>query len=241
MLHARSFFLLFFHSLTRHQRHKMLATKTVFKYTYKAKLLGPNVASCLSQTLRILTQASCYLAALVSRNLALRHSAAFIRSDVTLCYSAALMSLILTWCYSAAFISQTLTRCYSAAFMSQTLTLCYSPAFMSPILTWCYSADVMNLNLIVSLISFKQTHHDILWLRKWVSPNKYHITWSAHQPMHTLKLFTLKLLKMLRHVSIIRSSSGSCLILAKITLLKTFTAWFSYNNLLMWQHVCNIN
>ena len=37
--------------------------------------------------------------------------------------------------------------------------------------------------------------------------------------MHTLKLFTLKLLKMLRHVSIIRSSSGSCLFLAKITLL----------------------
>ena len=59
--------------------------------------------------------------------------------------------------------------------------------------------------------------------------------WSAHQPMHTLKLFTLKLLTMLRHVSIIRSSSGSCLFLAKITLLKTFTAWFSYNNFLMWQ------
>ena len=29
---------------------------------------------------------------------------------------------------------------------------------------------------------------------------------------------------MLRHVSIIRPSSGSCLFLAKITLLKTFTA-----------------
>ena len=63
------------------------------------------------------------------------------------------------------------------------------------------------------------------------------VTWSAHQPMNTLKLFTLKLLKMLRHVSIIRSSSGSCLFLAKITLLKTFTAWFSYNNLVTWQHV----
>jgi hypothetical protein len=63
------------------------------------------------------------------------------------------------------------------------------------------------------------------------------VTWSAHQPMHTLKLFTLKLLKTLRHVSIIRSSSGSCLFLAKITLLKTFTAWFSYNNFVMWQHV----
>ena len=34
---------------------------------------------------------------------------------------------------------------------------------------------------------------------------------------------------MLRCVSIIRSSSGSCLLLAKITLLKTFTGWFSYN------------
>ena len=55
--------------------------------------------------------------------------------------------------------------------------------------------------------------------------------------MHTLKLFTLKLLKMFRHVSIIRSSSASCLFLAKITLLKTFTAWFSYNSLAMWQHV----
>ena len=62
-------------------------------------------------------------------------------------------------------------------------------------------------------------------------------TWSVHQPMHTLELFILKLLKMLRHVSIIWSSSGSCLFLAKITLLKTFTAWFSYNNLVIWQHV----
>ena len=34
--------------------------------------------------------------------------------------------------------------------------------------------------------------------------------------MHTFELFILKLLKMLRHVSIIRSSSGSCLFLAKI-------------------------
>ena len=40
--------------------------------------------------------------------------------------------------------------------------------------------------------------------------------------MNTLKLFTLKLLKMLRHVSIIRSSSGRCLFLAKITLLNVF-------------------
>ena len=63
------------------------------------------------------------------------------------------------------------------------------------------------------------------------------VTWSAHQPMHKLKLFTLQLLKMLRHVSIIRSSSGNCPFLAKITLLKTFTAWFSYNSLVMWQHV----
>jgi len=63
------------------------------------------------------------------------------------------------------------------------------------------------------------------------------VTWSAHHPMHTLKLFTLKLLKMLRQVSIIRSSSGSCLFLAKIALLKIFTAWFSYNNLVMWQQV----
>jgi len=39
--------------------------------------------------------------------------------------------------------------------------------------------------------------------------------------MHTFKLFTLKLLKVLRRVSIIRSSSGSCLFLSKITLLKT--------------------
>ena len=62
-------------------------------------------------------------------------------------------------------------------------------------------------------------------------------TWSVLQPMHTIKLFILKLLKMLRHVSIIRSSSCSCLFLAKITLLKTFTAWFSYNSLVMWQHV----
>ena len=54
------------------------------------------------------------------------------------------------------------------------------------------------------------------------------VTWSVHQPMHTLKLFILKLLKMLRHVLIIRPSTGSCLFLAKITLLKTFTAWFSY-------------
>jgi len=58
--------------------------------------------------------------------------------------------------------------------------------------------------------------------------------------MHTLN-FILKLfktlLKMLRHVSIIRSSSGSCLFLAKIILLKTFTARYSYNNLAMWQHV----
>ena len=46
--------------------------------------------------------------------------------------------------------------------------------------------------------------------------------------MHTLKLFTLKLLKMLRHVSIIRSSSGSGLFLAKITLLKT-----SINNVIL--------
>ena len=42
-----------------------------------------------------------------------------------------------------------------------------------------------------------------------VNTNK--VTWSVHQPMHTLKLFILKLLKMLWHVSIIRSSSGSCL------------------------------
>ena len=42
---------------------------------------------------------------------------------------------------------------------------------------------------------------------------------------------------MLRHVSIIRSSSGSCLFLAKIILLKIFTAWFSYNSFVMWQHV----
>jgi len=61
--------------------------------------------------------------------------------------------------------------------------------------------------------------------------------WSVHQPMHTLKLFILKLVKMLRHVSIIRSSSGSCLFLAKITLLKIFTAWFSNNSLVMWQRV----
>ena len=47
--------------------------------------------------------------------------------------------------------------------------------------------------------------------------------------MHTLKLFTLKLLKMLPHVSIIRSSSGSCLFLAKITLLKTFNAILARN------------
>jgi hypothetical protein len=62
-------------------------------------------------------------------------------------------------------------------------------------------------------------------------------TWSAHQPMHTLKLFIWNLLKILRRVSVIRSSSGSCLFLAKITLLEIFTAWFSYNNLAMWQHV----
>ena len=35
---------------------------------------------------------------------------------------------------------------------------------------------------------------------------------------------------MLRHVSIIRSSSWSCLFLAKITLFKIFTPWFSYNS-----------
>ena len=74
-------------------------------------------------------------------------------------------------------------------------------------------------------------------IRIHLTPNNVQDTWSAHQPMHTLKLFTLKLLKMLRHVSIFRSSSGSCLFLAKITLLKTFTAWFSYSNLVMWQHV----
>ena len=56
------------------------------------------------------------------------------------------------------------------------------------------------------------------------------LTWSAHQPVHTLKLFTLKFLKMLRHVSIIRSTSGSCLFLAKITLLKTFTL---FNNVIL--------
>ena len=50
--------------------------------------------------------------------------------------------------------------------------------------------------------------------------------------MHTLKLFTLKLLKMLRHVSIIQSS-GSCLFLAKITLLKTFTAVNVFNNVIL--------
>ena len=55
------------------------------------------------------------------------------------------------------------------------------------------------------------------------------VTWLAHQPMHTLKLFTLKLLEMLWHVSIIRSSSGSCLFLAKITLLKTFNAILARN------------
>ena len=52
-----------------------------------------------------------------------------------------------------------------------------------------------------------------------------------------VKTFLKTFLKMLRHVSIIRSSSGSCLFLAKITLLKTFTAWYSYNNLAMWQYV----
>ena len=51
--------------------------------------------------------------------------------------------------------------------------------------------------------------------------------------MRTLKLFTFKLLKMLRHVSIIRSSSGSCLFLAKITLLKTFTAVNAFNNVIL--------
>ena len=47
---------------------------------------------------------------------------------------------------------------------------------------------------------------------------------------------------MLRHVSITRSSSGSCLFLAKITLLKTFTALFSNNSLMMWQHavLCSV-
>ena len=49
------------------------------------------------------------------------------------------------------------------------------------------------------------------------------VTWSAHQPMHIFKLFTLKFLKILRHVSITLSSSGSCLFLAKITLVKTCT------------------
>ena len=62
------------------------------------------------------------------------------------------------------------------------------------------------------------------------------VTRLAHQPMHTLKLFMLKLLKMLRHVSILRSS-GSCLFLAKITLLKTFTTLLAYNSLVMWQYV----
>ena len=33
---------------------------------------------------------------------------------------------------------------------------------------------------------------------------------------------------------------GAALFLAKITLLKTFTDWFSYNSLVKWQHVCNI-
>ena len=37
---------------------------------------------------------------------------------------------------------------------------------------------------------------------------------------------------MLRHVSIIRSSSGSCLFLAKITLLKTFTALNVFKNVI---------
>ena len=41
---------------------------------------------------------------------------------------------------------------------------------------------------------------------------------------------------MLRHVSIIRSSTGSCPFLAKITLLNPFTASYSYNNLAIWQH-----
>ena len=58
----------------------------------------------------------------------------------------------------------------------------------------------------------------------------HRVTRSAHKPMHTLKLFVLKPSKMLRHISIIRSSSGKCLFLAKITLLKTFIAWFSYNS-----------
>ena len=51
--------------------------------------------------------------------------------------------------------------------------------------------------------------------------------------MHTLKLFILKLLKMLQHVSTIRSSSGSCLFLAKSTLLKTFTAVNIFNNVIL--------
>ena len=42
---------------------------------------------------------------------------------------------------------------------------------------------------------------------------------------------------MFRHVSIIRSSSASCLFLAKITLIKIVTAWYSCNNLAMWQRV----
>ena len=71
---------------------------------------------------------------------------------------------------------------------------------------------------------------------KFSSNNKEWLDRHTNQCSH-LKLFTLKLLKMFRHVSIIRSSPGSCLFLAIITLLKTFTAWFSYNNLVMWQHV----
>jgi len=38
-----------------------------------------------------------------------------------------------------------------------------------------------------------------------------------------IKTFLNPILKMLQHVSIIRSSSRSCLFLAKITMLKTFT------------------
>ena len=100
----------------------------------------------------------------------------------------------------------------------------------------------MRWNLIVTLfpstLPITFDFSTAMWRLIWALKKKkgFH-TWSAHQPKHTLKLFTLKLLKMLRHVSIIRSSLGSCLFLAKVTLLKTFTAWFSYNNLVMWQHV----
>jgi len=91
---------------------------------------------------------------------------------------------------------------------------------------------------VSSLVRFWTLKGFRRWLMiSFISINYFNFTWSVHQPMHTLKMFILKLLKMLRHVSIIRSSSGSCLFLAKITLLKTFTAWFSYNSLVMWLHI----